>query len=407
MRKAVVLFSLLAAAVLLFCSCSFAAAPVQTEGIVIPVINGGTFQVPENDAMKLVRDMKAGWNLGNTFDAYDNDGWFRGTGADMETAWVKVKTTPELIEAIREAGFNTLRLPVSWHNHVDENYRINREWLARVREVADYALSRGMYVIVNVHHDNWENWLYPDYAHYEKSAAYLKAVWQQIADAFSGCDHHLIIESMNEPRLTGTAHEWSWDPEDASCREAADCINRFNQLFVDTIRSAGGKNADRFLMIPGYDAAPWYETDASFVLPKDTVPNRLIVSAHAYSPYSFALEPNSGDTRFSLDSSGEDKQNEIAGILDSLYWTFVVNGVPVVMDEFGAVDRNGNLQDRVNFTAWYVASAAARGIACCWWDNGIFYGGGDEPFALIDRKTAQWVCPDIVLSFMSNCLSAR
>ena len=407
MKKTLVLFSLLAAAVLLFSSCSFADSPVRTEGVVIPLVNGGSFQVPVNDATALVRDMKAGWNLGNTFDAYDDEGWFKGTGAAMETAWVGVKTTPELIDTVKNAGFNTLRLPVSWHNHVDENFRINREWLARVREVADYALSRGMYVIVNVHHDNWENWFYPDNAHYEKSAAFLKAVWQQIAEAFADCDDHLIIESMNEPRLTGTSHEWSWDPEDPSCREAADCINRLNQLFVDTVRAAGGNNADRFLMIPGYDAAPWYVTDPAFVLPKDTVKDRLIISAHAYTPYPFALQPDSGDSVFTLDAAGEEKRNEITGFLDGLYWTFVASGVPVVMDEFGAVDRNGNLQDRVNFAAWYVSAAAARGIACCWWDNHIFSGVGNEPFGLIDRKTCKWVCPDIVLAMMSNCISSR
>jgi len=401
LKKMTVFTALLAALVLLFCSCSFADAPVQSEGIVIPVMKPTAFEIPRNEATEFVRDMKAGWNLGNTFDAYDDIGWFEGTGADMEIAWVKTKTTPYLIETIHEAGFNTMRLPVSWHNHVDGQYRIDPVWMSRVREVADYALSRGMYVIVNIHHDDGEKWIFPDSAHYENSAAYLKTVWLQIADAFADCDQHLIMEALNEPRLVGTPYEWSLDLNDSSCQDAANCINRLNQLFVDTVRSTGGNNADRFLMVSGYTAGPWHETDPSFVVPKDTVKDRLIISAHAYSPYSFTLQENSGDTVFTLDSGSKDKQDEINGVLDSLYWTFVARGIPVVMGEFGSSDRNGNLQDRVNYTAWYIASASARGIPCIIWDNHVFEGNGDA-FGLIDRNTCKWVHPDIVLAMIAN-----
>ena len=195
---------------LVISAAGLAEPPVQTEGITIPVIEDmKQFDIPDNDAMKLMRDMKCGWNLGNTFDAFNGyNTHFSGTA--METNWVGAKTTPELIAAIKEAGFNTIRIPVSWHNHVDENDVIDKEWIDRVREVAGWALDLGMYVIVNVHHDNDVKYLYPDTVHYDRSVAYLTSVWTQMAEAFKDCDEHLILESMNEPRLVGTQYEWSW-----------------------------------------------------------------------------------------------------------------------------------------------------------------------------------------------------
>ncbi len=371
------------------------------ENISIPTVEqAGTFNVPDNEALRMIRDMKAGWNLGNTFDAYDDTGWFKAKNpADMETAWVNVKTTPELIQAVYDAGFRTLRMPVSWHNHVDENDVIHPEWMARVREVADIALNLGMYVIVNVHHDNQEKYFYPDSAHYERSAAYLQSVWTQMAEAFADCGDHLILESMNEPRLVGTDHEWWWDGNDAACRDAADCINRLNQLFVDTVRATGGNNASRYLLVPGYDGSPWYASDEAFQLPEDTVDNRIIIEAHAYTPYSFCLDPNSTVRTFDLENAAQ--KAEILDFMNALYKRFVSKGVPVLLDEFGAMDRNGNLQDRVNFTAFYVSAARVRGITCCWWDNHVF--AGNEPFGLMERKTAQVKTPEIVEAFMAYC----
>lgn len=394
--------------ILFLAPCAQAEPPIPTEGIVIPVMNElKSFDLPENEAMATVRSMKAGWNLGNTFDSFADYGDGRSAGDGMETYWNNPRTTPELMASLREAGFNTLRLPVSWHNHVDEHYVINPDWLNRVIEVADYALSLDMYVIVNVHHDNHENpsaFFYPDEAHFEQSAAYLQAIWTQLAAAFADRDEHLILESMNEPRLVGSSYEWSWNAASKECKESADCINRLNQLFVDTVRASGGRNATRYLMVPAYCAAPWNAVNTLFRLPEDPAENRLIVSAHAYTPYPFALEPGKGDSVFSMDDTA--KKSEIAVFLNELYRRFVAKGIPVVMDEFGAVERNGNLQDRVNFTAWYVACASIRGITCCWWDNGIFSGEG-ERFGLINRRTLQWVYPDIPLTIDQNSLINR
>ena len=379
--------------------------PVQTEGITIPVIDDlKKFEIPDNDAMKLLKDMKCGWNLGNTFDAFN--GYTAHTrGTAMETSWVGAKTTKKLIAAIKEAGFNTIRMPVSWHNHVDENDVIDPEWIDRVREVAGWALDLDMYVIVNTHHDNDVKYYYPDTVHYDRSEAYLSAIWTQMAEAFKDCDDHLILESMNEPRLVGTAYEWNWNSNVSECRLSAKYLNQLNQKFVDIVRASGGNNATRYLAVPAYSASPWYAVDQAFQLPEDTADNRIIVAAHAYTPYNFALNIQSKDRTFDIEKD-QSKKGEIANFMNGLYNRFIQNGIPVMMDEFGALDKDGNLQDRVNFTAYYVASASTRGITCVWWDNHNFTGGG-ERFGLIRRNTLEWVYPDIALAIQANCLYNR
>ena len=374
---------------------TFSAGSLQAEeAVTIPELGEmKQFEIPDTDSLRFVQEMRTGWNLGNTFDAFDDEGWFKGSGDAMETAWVGVRTTPELIRAVYDAGFRTLRIPVSWHNHLEEDGQINEAWKSRVREVADYALDLGMYVIVNVHHDNNLSCYYPDSAHYDQSAAWLAGIWQQMADLFADCDEHLILESMNEPRLVGTAYEWNWDKNRPKCQDAADCINRLNQLFVDTIRSSGGNNASRYLMIPSYAGSPYNACDEAFILPKDSAEDRIILETHAYTPFDFALNRASADHTFSLNDQA--KKSEIGQFMNLLYDRFIKNGIPVVIDEYGAMEKEGNLQDRVNFAAWYVTSARSRGISCCWWDNHVFSGSG-ERFGLIDRNTCTFLYPEIV-----------
>jgi len=299
----------------------------------------------------------------------------------------------EMIKTVHDAGFTTLRLPVSWHNHVSgEDFRINEPWLSRVQEVVDWALEEGMMVILNTHHDLDVNYYYPSSEHYDRSATYIRSIWEQLCERFGGYDERLIFESMNEPRLKDTPSEWVFNGAQADCQDAADCINRLNQLFVDTVRASGGHNAQRFLMVPGYAASPDGALTEHFSLPKDTVEHRLIVSVHAYTPYSFALQ-DGGESSFSTEAGAQTA--EIGTFLNDLHRKFIAQGIPVVIGEFGARDKGGNTQARVDYAAWYAFSARARGIPCCWWDNGAVRGNG-ELFALLNRKDATWYYPEIV-----------
>ena len=366
----------------------------EETGAVIPEIETKDMLIPDNEAMRLIRDMKAGWNLGNTFDAIDCH-WLKNP-LEYECGWCGVITSEKLMDALQQAGFRTIRIPVSWHNHLDKEWTIDPAWLTRVQEVAGWAYDRGMYVIVNIHHDCDPAYYYPDTAHSENSEKYMRTIWHQLAEAFRDWGNRLILESINEPRLKDTDHEWWWDASHPECQDAMAQIVKLNQVFVDTVRATGGNNADRYLMVPAYDASPDYACESAFTLPEDSADNRIIVSAHAYSPYNFALEQPGIDS-FSLNNASQ--KSGITGFLDKLYHAYVARGIPVLMGEFGAMEKNGNLQDRVNWIAYYVSQARARGITCCWWDNHVFQGNG-ERFGLFDREKAACVNPVLLEAFM-------
>lgn len=375
----------------------------HTEGgVTVPEIKHiKQYEIPQNEAMAFMQRMGVGWNLGNTFDAF-HDG-FRGDDLAMESIWVGVKTTREMIAAVREAGFGTIRIPVSWHNHVDENFLIREEWLARVQEVVDWALEEGLYVILNTHHDVGADFYYPNTENADVSRRYIRTIWEQLSARFAAYDERLIFESMNEPRLKDTEDEWVFNASKATCADAAENINQLNQLFVDTVRASGGANASRYLMVPGYAASADGALNEHFHLPADAADNRIIVSVHAYTPYSFALQDGGTDT-FKLTDIGQ--TSEINRFMNTLYKTYVANGIPVVIGEFGARDKGGNLLSRVTFAAYYTANATARNMPCVWWDNNGHDGSG-ELFGLLNRKECSWAHPEIVEALVEYRIEAR
>ena len=348
--------------------------------------------IPENEAMAFMKALGAGWNLGNTFEATKGD-WNRNADEmTLETAWQKDVIQEPLFDFLKEAGIRTVRMPVSWHDHVAADGTISERWLSRVQQVVDWAMSKGLYVILNAHHDVDKKWYYPSEEYYANTEAYMKSIWTQLSERFKDYDDHLIFEPINEPRQVGTDHEWGFSAGNPGCLEAADCINRLNQLFVDIVRQSGGHNADRYLMIPGYAHAVAPVLDDSFVLPTDSADNRLIVTVHTYTPYDFALDIHSPVKSFDLQEQG--KIQPIAQAMASLYKKYVVNGIPVVVGEFGCVNKN-NLQDRVNYTAYAAVAAACRNIPVVWWDNNNYSGSG-ETFCIVDRKNYTARVPEIL-----------
>ena len=360
--------------------------------------------VPDKPVFDLVRDMKVGFSLGNTFDAW---GYKASSPNDIgcETYWQKAKTTRSMVEDIHNAGFQTLRLPVSWHDHIDANDKIHSGWLARVHEVVDWAIDEGMYVIINIHHDDQESFgcVYVDNAHYDRSKAYVEHIWTQLAEEFRDYDEHLIFESLNEPRLAGTDYEWNYVADAPECIEASECINKLNQVFVDTVRKSGGNNAKRFLMVPGYGGSVGGVCSDAFKMPTDPAGEDMIMlETHAYIPYAFALSDDMNAKSFSSENA-EDRQ-VIDDSLEALYTKFVSNGIPVIMDEFGARDKD-NIAARADFAGYYVAKARENGITCAWWDNNNFTGTG-ELFGIYDRAAGSFKFPEIVDAIMANCNTA-
>lgn len=366
------------------------------ENSIVEVPEWDAVEIPDNEALAFVEDMQLGWNLGNTFDA-SNCGL--SDDLEYESAWVGIVTTKEMIHTIADAGFKTIRIPVSWHNHVDENYQINEAWMNRVQEVVDWAIEEDMYVILNIHHDNEEDFMYPSYEHLEQSKKYVQAVWKQIAERFADYDEKLIFETLNEPRHVGTDHEWWIDASSELGKECIDCVNQLNQTAVDTIRESGkGYNTSRYIMAPGYCASPDFALADGFVVPTDSgdAENRILVSVHAYTPYNFALagenDQNSTD-RFSI--SEKNGTADIDTFMKKLYDKFISKGTGVVIGEFGARARGNNIEARTEFAAYYVARARSYGMTTCWWDNNAF-GGDGENFGILRRVKNQILFPQIV-----------
>ncbi|MDE6619624.1 MAG: glycoside hydrolase family 5 protein [Lachnospiraceae bacterium] len=333
-------------------------------------------------AMDIVNDMRIGWNIGNTLDSTRTDIAGDELPYQFETAWGNPQATQELIDAVLDAGFNVIRIPVSWTNHIgpEPEYLITESWMERVQEVVDYAYNKGAYVILNIHHEDWN---YPYYDNLDRAAAEMEAVWGQIAEVFRDYDEHLIFEGQNEPRKVGTPLEWN-----GGDAEGWEVVNKTNQVFIDTVRQSGGCNPYRMLMIPGY-AANCTVGIQHIVLPEND--NRIIISVHAYEPYDFALNPN-GRREWNHDTESIDS------LMNNLKILFLDKGTPVIIGEFGAVGRE-NESERAEWAAYYVHAAKGIGVPCVWWDNGLFEGSG-ERFGLFDRHSYECRYPEILTALM-------
>lgn len=336
--------------------------------------------IKDISAKELVSKIKIGWNLGNTLDAGGD--YLKGKSIiDVETAWIggnKKVTTKGLFEEIKKAGFNAVRIPTTWGKFMDDNGNVDSKWMTRVKEVVDYAIGLDMYVILNTHHDNDVF----DLLNIEKSKKLFKKVWEQISTTFKNYDEHLIFEGLNEPRIK--ENEWS-----GGTAEARDNINILNALFVKTVRTSGENNKYRSLMIPAY-AASMGDTEINhLVLPDD---DRIIISVHSYAPYNFALSDKG--------YSEWDKTKgirEITSGINKVYDKFVKNGIPVIIGEMGALNKD-NTASRAAWAEYFVSYARSKDIPCFWWDNSGFAvtnGSNGENFGLIERDTYKWVFPEI------------
>ena len=329
-------------------------------------------------AKDIVKEMRIGWNLGNTFDAWRDDLKITDLPYRFETAWGNPETTQELIDTVIDQGFNVIRIPVTWKNHIGEapEYVIEEQWMQRVKEVVDYAYNRGVYVIINTHHEDWNE---PYYDNEEAAAAIMRAVWTQIGEVFQDYDEHLIFESQNEPRKIGTSVEWT-----GGDAEGWEVVNRLNQVFIDTVRNSGGSNPYRMLMIPGYAANCW-ESMKHIKVPEND--KHIIVSVHAYEPYDFALKLL-GRSEWNQDTYNIDT------IMGNIKTLFLDKDIPVIIGEFAAMSRN-NEEERAAWAGYYVSKAREIGVPCLWWDNGLFEGDG-ELLGLFDRITYECVYPKLL-----------
>lgn len=360
-------------------ACLFTALTLQTG-----CQNSGN-ENPMRDisSVELIKEMKIGWNLGNTLDA-GYKGLNGSSPSTIETSWGCPVTTKEMVDMVKEAGFNVFRVPVTWDWSTGEapDYIISEEWMNRVQEVVDYGIDNDMFVIVNLHHETWHS---PTEENYPAASERLKKVWTQIGERFADYDEHLIFEGMNEPRVIGSAEEWTGGTD-----ETRSIINKLNADFVSTIRSLGGNNELRHLMIPAYAAS----SSEAAIKQLEFLENddKIIASVHAYLPYSFALAPGNGGGRWFASKAASTK--EIDTLAKTLKENFVDKGRAVIIGEFGARSRD-NEKYRVLWAKYYVTKMKELGIPCIWWDNNAFSGSG-ELFGLLDRRNLTWKYPDLL-----------
>ena len=317
---------------------------------------------------ELIEAMGMGWNLGNTLDAPDG-----------ENSWGQPTTTKEMMATLKELGYDSVRIPVSWGKHVSEKpeYIIDDDWMARVKEVVDYALECDLIVVINSHHDN--GIYHPRKNNGDDAVEYLSAIWTQIAEEFKDYDQNLIFEAMNEPRLDGTDHEWWLDVNCGECQYAAEIVNNCNQAFVDVVRASGGENADRYLLASTYCGAPDSAMNGLYKLPDDSAADKLMLAVHAYTPYDLAMGDN-----LNIKDFGSGEKGSIDWFINRLYNEYVSKGVHVVIDEMGIINKNNPLS-RYEWAKYYVTKAKENGMACMVWDNG-HTDPGHESYGLFDRR---------------------
>lgn len=331
-------------------------------------------------ASSAVQKMRIGWNLGNSLDTHGD--WITeyspGKPSDFEVGWGNPVTTPEMIQKFKDAGFNAIRVPVTWYQHLDKDNVINEEWMQRVEEVVNYVLNTGMYCILNVHHDTGVGgWLAADLNTYPTISTRYKKLWEQIATRFQAYDQRLIFESYNE-MLDKQNHWTETDPDGYKAQ------NTLLQDFVDIVRKTGGNNHYRNLSINTYSAAHTALTLNNFTIPTDIVKDRLMVQVHVYDPYFFSLDKDSPVAEF----TSEDAQG-IATVMSRLNDRFCSKGIPVIIGEFGSVDKN-NMPERARHAACIVKEAGRYGIVCFQW------------MGLLDRKTLQWNEPEILEAILQS-----
>jgi endoglucanase len=322
-------------------------------------------------AVQLAAKFKLGWNIGNTLEA---------TGG--ETSWGNPLITESYVQFVKQKGFTAIRLPCAWDLHVDNKAtaHIDPNWMNRVKEVVGYCVNNGLYVMLNIHWDG--GWLENNITKAKQDSvnAKQKALWEQIATAMRDFDEHLMFASANEPAADDAAE--------------TEILKQYHQTFINAVRSTGGKNSHRVLILQGPSTSMTLSADLMSTLPKDPTPNRLMVEAHNYTPSQFCflsedvswgkmvyywgagnhstIEPDRNPTY------GE--ENAHISDYNKVKAAFVDKGIPVIMGEYGAYRRDGSAnipkelelhEASVDYWITFTTKEAlARGIKPFWWDTG-------------------------------------
>ncbi|MFF0017098.1 cellulase family glycosylhydrolase [Streptomyces sp. NPDC005374] len=338
-----------------------------------PAASASASTSPSASALDVVADMQPGWNLGNSFEAI---------GAD-ETAWGNPRVTRAFFRRLKAQGFKSIRIPVTWGQHEGPApaYTLDPAFLSRLKEVVDWALADGFYVLINMHGDAWQ-WVPNMPVQHDAVLAQYTATWQQIAAAFRDEPRRLLFESINEPFFNGS----SGDAQNAVL------MNELNTTFHSIVRATGGGNKDRLLVMPTLgdtpDQAKIDTLLATFAALDDP---HLVASIHYYSFWPFSVNL-AGYTTFNAAT-----QQDLTDTFDLLHRSFVAKGIPVVVGEYGLLGwdsgpgtvEEGETLKYLEYLGYY---ARYRGLTTMLWDNGSRF----------DRRTMQWNDPSLYAQIRSS-----
>jgi endoglucanase len=341
-------------------------------------------------AQTVASQMKVGWNLGNTLEAICG-----------ETAWGNPVTTQTLINSVKAAGFNTVRIPCAWDCHAT-NGVIDPNWLARVKAVVDYCINNQMFAIINIHWDN--GWLENNVTTSAQAAVNAKQqnYWTQIANYFKNYNERLLFASANEPNVS-----------DAT---GMSVLLSYHQTFINAVRATGGNNSSRTLIIQGPGTDIEKTNTLMNTMPTDQIANRLMMEVHYYTPWQFCglTSDESWGSMFYYWGNGyhsttetsrnatwgeESEAERLLGLMKSKY---VDKGIPVMIGEFGAIKRSNpsdvslHLRSREYFNKYIVSSAKAKGMVPVYWDNGA------SDFGLFNRSSGAATDQGVINAIMQG-----
>lgn len=352
-------------------------------------------------ATEWCQQIKAGWNLGNSLESSPSGTnteslditWKAEYDTNAETAWGNPKTSKELIDAVKAAGFNAVRIPVRWSWHIKDpnTMEISQDWLTRVKEVVDYCIQNDMYVILNTHHDKWLE-SQPVSNKRDQNNNKLKSLWTNIAKYFADYDEHLAFAGTNEVHIKD-----NWG---APTQENLTVQNSYNDTFVKAVRATGGKNKYRQLIIQTYVCNPSFGLDNKLVIPQDPTANRLSVEFHFYAPYNYCNTDKNiyyywGKKYKDMgkDVCPDGDEEYLNDFFDNVARQWYNKGLGVVIGEYGVTDHYTTAEkDQMRECAQYyyetyMTYARKHGFAAFVWDNGTRgTGSGNEKFGIFNRS---------------------
>ena len=347
---------------------------------------------PDLSAIGFSGLMGIGWNLGNALESIS---FKNGVYSGDETSWGNPVITKQLINSVKKAGFNAVRIPVAYSHMVDNqvNCKIKWAWKKRIEEVVNYVLDNDMYAIINIHWDGgWMN--NPVYAQQAAVNAKIDLLWKQIAIYFRDYDDHLLFAGTNEVHIEGNYN--APDPENIAVQ------NSFNRTFINTVRATGGRNSYRFLVVQGYVTNIEY-TMKYMEMPADPSKDRMMAEVHYYDPWEFCLKEDAPYATVWSDATWgkEDWVNTAFGYMKK---TFADKGIPVILGEYGVIYRSSlsgqaladHIASRNYYLNYVTGKALENGMVPFYWDNGY-----PNSFGLFNRADGTRVRKDAISAIIS------